>query len=288
MEVIKRKILLENSIDRTFNSPNWGSITADTFFINVFLTQNIDDMGLFTDIEYFSANTSNPTPVDYSILTNKLISSGYTFPFMSGLMVYPTGLTETDEVTLRLPSKTESDFYNYSGLTLTGITDSKIDDLKSYGQLIRYRLGFDMQSETYTNYENITINGVSRITSTSEPKVYVFDAVNDSTIGTANQIYGLQYADYSGNTSIDNQNSITQLANFRYIGEGQNETNVSLSALTKKEYLFGIISPPEVKNDIQIDRGVTSVMELHLRLSEIKDLGELSRYGNGFYNLTKQ
>jgi len=207
---------------------------------------------------------------------------------MSGLMVYPTGLTETDEVTLRLPSKTESDFYNYSGLTLTGITDSKIDDLKSYGQLIRYRLGFDMQSETYTNYENITINGVSRITSTSEPKVYVFDAVNDSTIGTANQIYGLQYADYSGNTSIDNQNSITQLANFRYIGEGQNETNVSLSALTKKEYLFGIISPPEVKNDIQIDRGVTSVMELHLRLSEIKDLGELSRYGNGFYNLTKQ
>ena len=98
--VVKRKILLENSIDRTFKSPNWGSITANTFYINVFLTQNVDDMGLFTDIEYFSADTSNPTPVDYSILTSKLLLSGYTFPFMSGLEVYPTtGLTETDKLT---------------------------------------------------------------------------------------------------------------------------------------------------------------------------------------------
>jgi hypothetical protein len=110
-------------------------------------------------------------------------------------------------------------------------------------------------------------------------------------MGTTNQIYGLQYRDYSANTInsiVNGINTITQLSNFRYIGEGQNETNVSLSALTKEEYLFGIISPPEVKNDVFIDRGVTSVMDLHLRLSEIKNLGQLSRYGNGFYNLTKQ
>jgi hypothetical protein len=27
---------------------------------------------------------------------------------------------------------------------------------------------------------------------------------------------------------------------------------------------------------------------MHLRLSEIKDLGELSRYGNGFYKLKRE
>jgi hypothetical protein len=290
--VVKRKILLENSIDRTFKSPNWGSITANTFYINVFLTQNVDDMGLFTDIEYFSANTSNPTPVDYSILTSKLLLSGYTFPFMSGLEVYPTtGLTETDKLTLRLPSETESDFYNYTNLAITGITDSKIDDLRSYNQLARYRIGFDMEKETYINYEDVTVNGVSRIISNSDPKVYVFDTVNDLNMGTTNQIYGLQYMDYSANTiteDFNNLNNITQLSNFRYVGEGQNKTNVSLSALTKEEYLFGIISSPEVKNGVFIDRGVTSVMDIHLRLSEIKNLGQLSRYGNGFYNLTKQ
>jgi hypothetical protein len=63
---------------------------------------------------------------------------------------------------------------------------------------------------------------------------------------------------------------------------------VSLSALTKEEYLFGIISPPEVQSDVFIDRGITTVMDKHLRMSEIKNLGQLSRYGNGFYNLTKQ
>jgi len=292
MEVVKRKILLENSIDRSNNSPNWGVLTADTFYINIFLTQSVDDMGLFTDIEYFSANTSNPTPVNYSILTSKLLLSGYTFPFMSGLEVYPTvGLTETDKVTLRLPSETETDFYNYINLPITGITDSKIEDLRSYNQLARYRIGFDMEKETYVNYENIIVNGVSRIISNSDPKVYVFDTINDLNMGTTNQIYGLQYRDYSANTinsTVNGINTITQLSNFRYIGEGQNETNVSLSALTKEEYLFGIISPPEVKNDVFIDRGVTSVMDLHLRLSEIKNLGQLSRYGNGFYNLTKQ
>jgi hypothetical protein len=292
MEVVKRKILLENSIDRSFNSQNWGTITASTFYINVFLTQSVDDMGLFTDIEYFSADTNNPTPVNYSILTTKLLASGYTFPFMANLFVYPTtGLTETDLVTLRLPSESESSFYNYANLPVTGITDSKIDDLRSYDQLNRYRIGFDMEAETYINYTNTSVNGVSRIISTSDPKTYVFDTENNSFMGTTSQVYGLQYMDYSANTKniiINNTVVPNQLANFRFIGEGQNETNVSLSALTKEEYLFGIISPPEVKNDVFIDRGVTSVMDIHLRLSEIKNLGQLSRYGNGFYNLTKQ
>jgi hypothetical protein len=148
-----------------------------------------------------------------------------------------------------------------------------------------------MEAETYTNYKNISVNGVSRIVSASEPKKYVFDAVNDPTIGTTSQVHGLQYIDYSANTQnilVDNVIVQNQLTNFRFIGEGQNETNISLSALTKEEYLFGIISTPEVKNDVFIDRGVTSVMDIHLRLSEIKNLGQLSRYGNGFYNLTKQ
>jgi hypothetical protein len=57
---------------------------------------------------------------------------------------------------------------------------------------------------------------------------------------------------------------------------------IPLSASIKEEYLFGIISPPEVENQVFIDRGVVSIMDMHLRLSEIKDLGQLSRYGNGF------
>ena len=87
MDIIKRKILLEDSTDRTYNSPTWGSITATSFYINVILTQNVDDMGLFTDMSYIT-NINNSSP-DYSTanwkqLTDKLSSSGITFPFMEG------------------------------------------------------------------------------------------------------------------------------------------------------------------------------------------------------------
>jgi hypothetical protein len=97
--------------------------------------------------------------------------------------------------------------------------------------------------------------------------------------------------DYSGVTRqilVEDEITVVPLTTYRYIGEGFNETNISLSALTKEEYLFGIISPPEVQNDVFIDRGITTVMDRHLKLSEIRNIKELENYGNGYYKLNKQ
>jgi hypothetical protein len=249
-------------------------------------------MGLFTDIEYFSADTTNPSTVDYSILINKLSSSGITFPFMTSQTPYISGVVDENEKNiLRLPQNNVSDYYNFIGLKVTGATDSKIEDVKSYDANERYKVGFNMDVETYTNYDNIELIGVSRVITNDEPSIYVFDTLDNNSIGTENQVFGLLYTDYSGTNRtivIDGVQQTIPLTTFSFIGEGQNETNTSLSALTKEEYLFGIISPPEVKNDVFIERGITSVLEPHLKLSEIKNLGQLSRYGNGYYNLTKQ
>lgn len=292
MEVLKRKILLEDSIDRNYNSPTWGTITATTFYLKINLTQNVDDMGLFTDIEYIPKDNNNPSSPDYSLLVDKLNSSGFTFPFMTGATSQPmTGITSTNKNTLRMPSSVESDYYVYGNSVITGFTDSKLEDVKSYDRHNQYRIGFDTNTQDYINYNNLNILGVDRIYSMGEPRIYVFSTLNDNNLGTNNQIYGLQYLDYTGETRnvvIDNINSTIPLTQFRYIGEGWNETNTSLSAITKEEYLFGIINQPEVQSDVFIDRGQTSVLDMHLRLSEIKSLGELSRYGNGFYKLNKQ
>lgn len=290
METIKRKILLENSIDRT-NSETWGTLTADTFYLNVFLTQNVDDMGLFTDVSFVSANTSDNSSVNYTILTNKLASIGVFFPFMVGITPQNiTAFTTTDEYVLRLTSKTESDYYNFGNFSLSANTDSKLEELISYDANERYKVGFDMGKTTYTNYDNILINGVERVISVGEPIIYSFDAVNDVNIGTENQDTGLRYLDYSALTrtiTIDGVETTVPLTIVSYISEGWNETNTSLSAITKEEYLFGIVSPPEVKSDVFIDRGVTSVFEPHLILSEVNNLGELTRYGNGYYNIIR-
>jgi hypothetical protein len=292
MEVVKRKILLENSTDRVANSSNWGVMTASTFYLNVFITQNVDDMGLFTDIEYFPAQENVNLPPDYSILTNKLYLSGITFPFMSGgtppLM---TGMTGTTEFTVRQTGKTEIDYYSYGNLHVTGATDSKIEDLRSYNGSIPFQVGFDMEQNTYIDYLGNIISGHSRVVTTGEPSTYVFDTINDPNMGTPLQSTGLLYHDYTGRTRnvVVNGAVVTiPYSDFDFVGQGWNETNTSLSALTKQEYLFGIISPPEVQSDVFIDRGITTVMDRHLKMSEIKNLGQLVRYGNGFYKLRKE
>jgi hypothetical protein len=290
MEIIKRKILLEDSIDRGNGSDKWGTITASTFYLNILLTQNIDDMGLFTDSEFISQDKEN-TSVDYGVLISKLNTLGYSFPFMLGAVPQTlTNLYGTDKLTVRLPNSNESDYYIFGNLPITGKTDSKIEDVKSYKSNDQFRINFNTATETYENYNGLTVMGVDRIKSMGEPKIYVFDTENDVNLGTINQTTGIQYMDYSGNTEI-NINGVLEfipLNTFRFIGEGWNKTNVSLSALTKEEYLFGIISPPEVQSDVFIDRGSTSVLDMHLKLSEIGNISELTRYGNGYYKLNKQ
>jgi hypothetical protein len=292
MELIKRQISLENSTNRANFSSSWGTMTASTFYIDVFLTQNVDDMGLFTDIKYFPNVPVAQSPVDYTILRSKMIQSGYTSPFIFGILPPAfTGITQTDIQTLRFTGNTESSYYAYFNLPITGLTDSKVEDVYSYSQLDRLKVGLDIEAETYINYIGNTINGVSRVSSDGDPVVYVVDTANNNLLGTNNQTSGILYRDFSGLTRTityeDGESQVIPVTEFRFIGEGINQTNVSLSALTKEEYLFGIISTPEIKNDVFIDRGVTSVMDMHLRLSEIKNMGELTRYGNGFYTIRR-
>ena len=291
MEIIKRKILLENSTDRS-NSKTWGTLSASTFYINVMITQNIDDMGLFIDSEYIKKDVVN-TPVDYSVLTSKLNNLGYIFPFMLGAQPQSTELlsNKTEKKTLRFPSKSEISYYNYGNNSVTGSTDSKIEDIRSYAKDNPFRILFDTTNENYINYKGDAISGVDRIKSKGEPTIYVVDTPNDTLLGTPNQVSGIQYMDYSGSARSINTEFGVEVINrtdFRYTTEGLNETNTSLSLIMKEEFLFGIISQPEVESDVFIDRGLTSVTNLHLRLSEIKNLDQLSRYGNRLYKINKQ
>lgn len=292
MEVIKRKILLEEAIDRNYSGDTWGTVTATTFYLNIQLNQTIDDMGLFTDINYLPKQKKGLELVDYSILIEKLEDLGVSFPFINGTVPidFSSILTPTDRAVLRLPTKPLSHYYYYGNNPLTGSTDSKIDDVRSYKKGEPYIAGFNINEETYLNYKNIVINGVDRVTNISEPKIYVFDTTADLSIGMPTQTTGIQYKDYSASTisaillpeGID-----LPTTTFRFISEGWNQTNTSLSAIMKEEFLLGIISRPEVENDVFIDRGVVPVLDYHLRLSEIKNLGQLQQYGNGYYNIDR-
>ena len=45
MEIIKRKILLENSIDRSSkDQKKWGVLTASTFYINILIQMTVNQI----------------------------------------------------------------------------------------------------------------------------------------------------------------------------------------------------------------------------------------------------
>ena len=211
MEVIKRKISFEPATVRyTGGTAPYGTMTADTFYIKIMLTQNADDMGLFTDIVFEEQDINSSTP-DYSILTNKLSLSGFTFPFMSGTQPATPTESPVNITGVRVTGKELNDYWVYAS-KITGATDSKITDVRSYSKTQNYITGFDVNKEIYTNYVGNTINGKTRVTqkntvipsnlygSSTTGTTYVFDANDDINIGTPNQSSGILYKDFSNTT----------------------------------------------------------------------------------------
>jgi hypothetical protein len=298
MKLITKQISLEEGISRNPDQ-TYGLLTATTFGFNIMLEQNIDDMGIFTDFPYVNE------PVDYTELIDKLTVSGITFPFMSGQTPPSVVLTAYTQY-IRYDNALVSDWYQ-DGDILTAYTESRLNYLKSYNKNNRYIINFDIEVDQYDNYNNQVVNGVSRITErisgATGTTTYVFDANNDINIGTPNQTTGFLFTE-SNNVLNRNTNNvfdfnnkkytknqpllINNLSKLNYKAEGWNNTNTSLSALTKEEYLFGIINSPEVFSDVFIDRGSTTVMEYHLKLSEVESIEHLEWYGNGFYNINKK
>jgi hypothetical protein len=58
--------------------------------------------------------------------------------------------------------------------------------------------------------------------------------------------------------------------------------------LSREEHFLGFVEQPRVYSDIFVNRGKQGVLENNLRLGEIDNMGELSIYGNKYFNIKKQ
>ena len=88
MKLIKRKILKEHLISRSPDS-TYGTVTASTISFNILLTQKTKDIGIYSDVNFVNESlleeyANGTTPNINNILVNNLITSGITFPFMTG------------------------------------------------------------------------------------------------------------------------------------------------------------------------------------------------------------
>jgi hypothetical protein len=274
MELIKKKIYLEDHISRSSGS-TYGTVTATTFYFNIFLKQDIDDMGSFTNIVYIPESNIPSSQPNYQIITNKLlaIDGSIVFPFMTGGT--PTNMPTNISFYYRTVGKTAQDYYTYFNtynnlfnlFEVKSRTQNRIDDLRSY--VGNFTIGLDIENSTYINYLGQSINGSSKVIQLTPKEIYAFDV-------DQNNKNGLYY-----------ENIDDSLAFVTYKVQSFNMTNVVLSAITKEEYLFGITSKPEIKSDLFIDRGTTTLLERELRLSEVKTVNQIERYQNNYFKVTK-
>ena len=292
MKIIKRKISLDKHTSR--EKTNWGQMTATTFNLNVFFTQDGDDMGIGTDMPF---EHKGGLGADYKLILDKLTASGLTssFNFSSLLPTIPqTNVIKNSlRPSSRNPNKEDKDYY-ISGGPVTGLTEDRIDAVTSYSNANPYQIGFDItKNSSAEDYKGVPFVSGTRVTSNSnlDPIEYLVEGDTDpaelALLPITNR--GVFYI----TTTAETRNVLSQtygastipLTEMYYNSEGFNKTNVILSATTREEYLFGITASPTVFNDLFIDRGRNIALQSHMQLGEIKNMEDLINYGNGFYNL---
>jgi len=297
MEIIKRKILLEDYIYRGYvdvglndgTTIKYGDLTATTFNVNVFIEQEFDDMGIGTDIPFKSKDGSTP---NYSPLIEKLNSSGLTFNFMNGATT--NIMVDGASPSTRYPNKTKEDYY-ISGNILSGLTEDRLDVVTSYDNTQKYKPLFNLESGVFDDYKGVSFSAVTRVINNDNlmPLNYIIDGDVDEIIDVDNPQpnRGVFLKTYSGLTRLITGTIFPPytipVTEMYYTPQGLNETNTIYSATTKEEYLFGITQKPVVQNDVLIDRGVTTIIQTHMQLSEITNMGDLVNYGNGYYKIQK-
>jgi hypothetical protein len=299
MKKIERKIYLDDYIYRGYTdlvlsggtTLKYGDFTTDELYVNVFISQKYDDMGISTNLDYIP---KNDTPADYTVLIDKLNSSGYTFQFMTTPNATTFVPEDLSKPYTRYPQKNKSE-YQIPGGNLSGKTEDRLDEVASYNSSMVYQPLFDIDKGTFDDYLGNSFELTTSVLDNNNlmPITYVLNGDKNESINLSNPEpqQGVVLRTYSGITReitgtifADYQIPLTE---FYYKAQGFNDTNTVLSAVTKEEYLFGITFTPTVDNDILIDRGINTVFQNHLQLSEIKNMSDLVNYGNGFYNITK-
>jgi hypothetical protein len=141
-------------------------------------------------------------------------------------------------------------------ITITGYTQSSLNDLKQYGQT-PFKL-------------NTTVTGTSG-------NVGIYKGPTGDGLGIRYEVNGIDYVDYQDGTTI-----------FMVKSSGLTSDMLICSAITKNEVLLNVIDEPQIQSELFVERGKISGLEAIQRLGEVDNVGDLTKYGYGFFSVEKQ
>lgn len=295
MEIIKRKILLESLTSRAHDS-TWGTITATTINLLINIEQDIKDLGMMLPNDYIPKGVVSKDTgklVDYKPLIDFLGPNNYTF--LNNSNYNPIFNKDNFDYDVRYSDKKVKDYYQ-KGISVSGITEDKLESVKTYGYTgdSQYIVGNLVDTIGYYNFSGETIIGNNLVISNNNFNPILYgELVDINDINLSNTIppyveNGIIYETFNDTLRViidEFGNESIPTTKVYYKGQGMNESNVDMSALTREEYLLYITQPPKVENEVFIERGGSIIFAQHGRLAEINTLEQLERYGNGFYTI---
>jgi len=157
-----------------------------------------------------------------------------------------------------------NDFFSYNYTTIpflvSGYTESTINDLSQYGP----------KNNLYSGKFKLGV----QVTGTTGSVGTVWGPDPDG-LYTAYTINQTDYFDYEDFTV------------FMVYSSGFTQDNIIMTGLTKNEALINVIDQPEVQTNVFIERGKNSALEYIERIGEVDNVGDLEKYGYGFFNVKK-
>lgn len=152
-----------------------------------------------------------------------------------------------------------SSAYTTVPFLITGYTKSTISDLRVYGKKTQLYAG------KYKLNQQVTGD------SGSVGTVYGPSPNNDFTAYTVNDI---DYFDYNDGTTI----FVTQ-------SSGLTTDWLVCTALTKEEVYINVVEQAQIQSQVFVDRGKNSGLEVLERLGEVDNIGDIQKYGYGFFKV---
>jgi hypothetical protein len=107
-----------------------------------------------------------------------------------------------------------------------------------------------------------------------------------------NQVFGqinTMTPDFTGYTinNIDYYDLSNGKTFYVVNSSGITANDIVASAITKNEYLLDFVMAPEVQSDVFIERGKYTAFEQLQRLGEVDNIGDMERYGYGFFKINR-
>jgi len=151
----------------------------------------------------------------------------------------------------------ETDPFSSSPLIISGYTKSSVKDLQLYGKKS------DLVDGGYII--GLQVTGTSGV-------VGIYSGISRDGLNIGYSINNIDYYDYEDGTTIFVVSNVAPI-----------ETDCSI--ITKNEVLLNVIDEAEVQSNVFIDRGKQSGLERLERMGEIDNIGDLEKYGYGFFNI---